>query len=51
MLVERAETRGRELGAVTWSGPVRPIFALPVAPRTGPGVRPTNDLAVWAAYV
>ena len=36
MLVERAETHGRELGAVTWTGPARPFFAVVgVAPPDG----------------
>jgi hypothetical protein len=36
MLVERAETRGRELGAVTWTGPARPFFGVvAVAPPDG----------------
>jgi hypothetical protein len=36
MLVERAETRGRRLGAVTWTGPARPFFGVvAVAPPDG----------------
>jgi hypothetical protein len=53
MLVERAETKDRGLGAVKWTGPARPFFAVvAVAPPDGlPGARgkPHDPLAWYAA--
>ena len=50
-VVASAWTNGRRLGTVVPTGPALPfIDAVTMAPRTGPGLRPTDLAEAFAAY-